>query len=376
MRRAVLPAAVGVLGMWGNASAEPWTVTIEGGAEADSNVERLETIPGVAASARIAAPVGRAGARIDHKDHLLGGTYVLGLSGLARMVASADAKDENVMLYAGQLRWMHPLDAQPIAAGISLTAADALAITGGIGARTFRNLGADGVLALGAGDARRLTLALGGRDFRYKPNRVFDWAGLSANARLDVMLWQAASKTESLELATTLGFESRTYSSAALTNICAPGAPPAEGCSAGTSLTRRDRYQRANVELNWTGDVVVTTGYQVTVIDSNSYGQSLIRHRVMAAATAELPGKLFGTITATLQIDQYPDGVLVEKDVQHQEFTNLEDENRSSLQLRVARELSATWSLEARAAIWRDFGNADTATFRRELIYTGVIYAH
>jgi hypothetical protein len=143
-----------------------------------------------------------------------------------------------------------------------------------------------------------------------------------------------------------------------------------------TTLLRRDRHQRASVELDWVGDVVATVGYQLTVIDSNSYGQSLIRHRITSSATAELADKLFATATATLQIDQYPDRVVVEKDIQHQEFTNLEDENRSSLQVRIARELSDTWLLEARGAIWRDFGNTGTASFRRELIYAGVVYSH
>ena len=372
MRRAVLAAATGALGVSGSAGAGPWSVTLEAGAEADSNVQRTETVPD--GPRRIAAPVGRAGARVDHKDELGGGAYTLNLSGLARMVDDDAARDENVMLYAGQLRWLHPLAAHQIYAGVNLTAADAFAITGGIGARTFRNLGGDGVIALANHDGRRLTLAVGGRAFRYKPDHVFDWRGLAANARLDLVLWQPADKAHSLELATTLGFEARRYRSAALTDMCAPDGP-VDQCSASTTLTRRDRYQRANAELTWTGDVVITAGYQLTVIDSNSYGQSLIRHRVMVAATAELPGKLFGTAIATLQIDQYPDGVLVETDVQRQEFTNLDDENRSSLQIRIARELSPAWSIELRAAAWRDFGHENTMAFHRELISTGVVYA-
>jgi hypothetical protein len=111
------------------------------------------------------------------------------------------------------------------------------------------------------------------------------------------------------------------------------------------------------------------------VIDSNSYSQSLIRHRVLASATTELVDKLFGTVTATLQIDQYPDGVLIEKNIQRQEVTTLEDENRSSLQIRIARELSPAWSAEARGALWRDFGNTGTTSFQRELIYGGLIYS-
>jgi hypothetical protein len=376
MRRVALPAVIaGLLGLARMAGAEAWTMTMETGAEADTNVERVETGTG-ATTDRIAAPVGLVGAQLENKDRVLGGAYAVGGSVLARLVANSQARAENVMLFAGEGRWLRAIESRPIAAGISLIAADALAITGGTGARTFRNLGADALLSMWSGEDRRLMLAVGARDFSYKPSHAFDWRGPVGNARLDVVLWQTSDKTRALELAATFGFEERTYASTALADTCPPDAPPSYGCPAGTPLVRRDHYQRANLELKWAGEVIVTAGYQLTVIDSNSYGQSLIRHRVMASGTVELADKLYGTATATLQIDQYPDGVLVEKDLQNQEFTNLEDENRSSLQVRIARELSATWSLETRGALWRDIGSPGGMSFRRELIYAGVIYSH
>jgi hypothetical protein len=346
---------------------------MEGGAEGDTNVKQTESIAGEA-NERIAAPVARAGARIDHRDTLLGGTYVLGLSGLARVVADTRARAENVVLYAGDARWVHGLDGRPIAIGARLTYADAVGIAGEIGSRSFRYGGGDAVLVLGGGDDRHLTLAIGERALTYKPPPTFTWHGPVVNARLDLGLWQSQGKTRSLDLATTLGFEARTYDRMALRDDCPSDAPPAQECSALTTLIRRDRFQRAGLELDWTSSVVVTVGYQLTAIDSNSYGQSLFRHRMTASATTELFDKLFATVSATLQIDQYPDGVLVEK-AALQEVTTIEDENRSSLQIRLARELTATWSLEARGAVWREFGNAETAAFRRELFYTGVIYA-
>src|SRR5215475_7478623 len=104
MRRAALPA-IGILGVAGIAAAEPWTVRMESGAEADSNVERSE------GTAPISAAVGRLGARITSHDALLGGAYIADVSGLARMVASSNTqiRDESVMLYVGELRWLHPI---------------------------------------------------------------------------------------------------------------------------------------------------------------------------------------------------------------------------------------------------------------------------
>ena len=378
MRRAARSAvAVGIFGVLGIArvvEAGPWTVTMEGGAEADSNVARVETGSGLL-NERVTAPVGRAGARIGHRGQLLGGGYILAASGLGRWVASGKVDHENVMLYAVDARWLHAVESRPVSVGVGITAADALAITGGIGARTFRNLGGDAIVVLGSGSDRHLTLAAGGRDFSYKPDHMFDWRGPVANARLDIALWQCAARSRSLELTTILGVESRRYTSTTQKNVCPPNSEVNTGCSDRSTAIRADRFQRASLDLTWTGEVVATAGYQLTVVDSNSFGQSLIRHRVMTSVTAELLDKLFGSATATLQLDQYPDGRVVEKDIQHIEFTNLEDENRSSLQVRIARALSSSWSLEARAAVWRDFDTTGTASFRRELVYAGVIYS-
>jgi hypothetical protein len=363
MRRAALPA-IGILGVAGIAAADPWTVRMESGAEADSNVERSEDMPPVAAA------VGRLGARIDHRDELLGGAYLVDVSGLARMVASGRTRDESVMLHVGELRWLHPIGVSSLAAGIHLTAADSFGMLVPTGARTYRNLGGDALVLLGHGEDHHLMLGLGGRDFHYKPDRSFDWRGPVANAQLDAMLWYTPDRTHSLELAAALGFEARSYASTAVLG-CSPNYST-DPCSMSTMLQRRDRYQRADLRLTWTGGVVATAGYQATVIDSNSYGQSLIRQRITAAATMELLNALLVSATATLQIDQYPEGIPVD-DLQHQELTSLEDENRSSLQVLITRALSTAWSLEARGAIWRDFGTAG-ASFRRELVYAGVLY--
>ena len=61
MRRAALSAVtiVGLLAMLRMARAEPWTLTMDAGAEANWNVQRIETVAG--SSRRIAAPVGQLG---------------------------------------------------------------------------------------------------------------------------------------------------------------------------------------------------------------------------------------------------------------------------------------------------------------------------
>ncbi|HEU0032277.1 MAG TPA: hypothetical protein VFQ53_16715 [Kofleriaceae bacterium] len=357
------------------------TLTAEGGAEADTNVERVETGPGLMTD-RIAAPVGRLGAKVDHRDSVLGGAYVLHASALARVVGNAEASPESVALLVGDLRWIHPVGERPVSAGFGLNYTDALPLADAVGSRTFRTLAADGLLVLrgrGAPDRERtLTIAAGLHQFTYKPSPEFQWLGPALSARLDLTLWQASGGTRSLELAAQAGIEARAYDQVALADACPHDMEPADprDCPAPTSLLRRDRYHRIGVDLTWTGSIVATVGYQVTVTDSNSFGQSFVRHRVGLSATKDLPWQLYGTVLATLQLDQYLDGLIVQEDVQNQTFTTLDDENRSSLQGRLARPLSKLWSLESRVAVWRNLGSSggDTA-FRRALFYLGVVYS-
>jgi hypothetical protein len=173
-----------------------------------------------------------------------------------------------------------------------------------------------------------------------------------------------------------LGFEARAFDSPALVDTCAPGVNNLT-CAAPSSFTRRDSYQRAEVQLTSVGPSIVALGYQLIVVDSNSYGEALVRHRITLSGTTRLVEKVYITGIATLQLDEYPDGLLVAADLAATMFTNLEDENRSSIQVRLGRHLTDAWSVEMRGAIWRDLGGGDAAMsteFHRELLYGGVMY--
>ncbi len=385
MRRAAL-CVVWLVVMAGISAAESsTTVQAEGGAEVDSNVQRVETGPGLETT-ELSSPVGRLGAKLDHRGRVAGGGFLFHAGAFARMVGNPDAQSESVALLAGDLKWLRPIGERPVSFGVSITGADAVALDGSVDRidecdrrrldRTFATFGADALLVMRKDEDRALTLAFGGRRFLYKPCGKFDWYGPSATARLDLTLWQQSGGTRSLELAAFAGVEGRSYNDVAFANACAPGEMPANpaDCSAPTSLDRYDRYHRLGAEVTWTGQVVASVGYQLSVTDTNSYGQSLVRHRVNLSATTGLPGNFYGTALVTLQYDQYLDGLIVQKDLQNQTFTTLDDENRSSFQLRLARQLSKTFSIESRIAYWRDLGGGDDASFRRTLFYLGGVY--
>jgi hypothetical protein len=361
------------------ARAAPWAVTFEAGLEVDTNVERVETGPGLD-NTPVTAPVIRLGARVERRGRVLGGGYSIVASDLTRLAIDpgdhSEVRVESVTLLAADARWLHPISDRSASAGFALIAADAEPLADPVGARTFRNLGADLLLALKDGDDRRLVLALGPRAFSYKPDHSYDWYGPAASARLDATLWRDAVRSRSLELATTLGFEARYYASSAFANACAPGAPPDPSCFAGTDVPRRDRFSRVGAELTYVGAWVWTLGYQLAVIDSNSFGQSLVRHRAIASATVELGARFYVTGLAILQADIYTDGLVVPSDPNHVDFTNIEDENRSSLQVQLARKITPTWSVELRATAWRNLaGDTMHLAFARELVYLGLVYA-
>lgn len=377
MRR--VAAGLGLCGsLAAPASAGPTTITAEGGGEVDSNVERVDSAADSPTST-IAAPVIRLGAKLDHRGRAAGGAYVLLVSEIVRRIVDPGEiahNTESTALSIADLRWLRSLGARPVSAGFALSGADAAPL-GEAGARTFRSLGADGLLVVRSGEDRSLTLAFGARVFEYKPNPNFDWLGPAVTARLDLTLWQPADGTRSVELAAFAGFEARAYDGTAAVNACPDDAMPDDprACLAGTTLPRRDRYHRLGVELTWTGRVVAALGYQLSVTDSNSYGQSLVRHRASITATTDLPWKLYGTALATLQYDQYLDSLIIQEDLLNQQFTTLDDENRSSLQFRLARPVTSAFSFESRIAVWRDLDSDPSRSFHRELVYLGAVYS-
>nr|HEX4312643.1 hypothetical protein [Kofleriaceae bacterium] len=392
MRRALvlaLVAASATAAVHVASASPPWTVTAEAGAEYDTNVERVDN--GTLDDQNrpvdpVTAAVSRFGGRVIYRHRLLGGTFYANASALARVVSLseaqpvgsfADPQDASVTTLTLDARYLHNLPDRPISLGAAVTAADALAICtdGCVGDRTYSNVGADAIVALHSGDDRHLTLAVGGRDFEYKPLPEFSWSGPVANARLDLVLSQTEDHTRSIELAVTSGFEARSYNDDALVIApCMTGSPQGEVCTAPTTFTRRDRFEHIGADVTFVGRRIVTVGYQLGFIDSNSFGQSLIRHRITASATSELPWQLYGTLLATLQLDQYPDG-LVLLNAETDQVRNLEDESRSSLQLRLARHVSDAWSIEMRAAVWRDLGDTQGDEFHRTLLSLGVVYA-
>ncbi len=317
----------------------------EGGLEFDSNVT-LATANAEPVGALVLRGAALSANRFVH------GRHSFGIDAAARLRAALDPTLASEMVGLGSLdlRWLYEPKARSVGVGIRSSLTDARGLAGVLGARTFRNANAEGLVTLRAGD-HRFVMALGGRDFIYRPNAAQRYRGYAATAALLSPLWRSFDETRSLALAITLGFEGRGYSSRALASQCPP-ALIAATCVAETSVTRYDQVARAGLELTYSGTTIISAGYRVLDIASNSFGQSLRRHQWSVAATHGLTARLFGTIGATAQIDEFSPGANLVGNPQNSEIATLADEARSMVQMRLGYRLSARLTLEVRAASW------------------------
>ncbi len=342
------------------AYADGTTAQAEAGLEFDSNVT-LATVNAAPVAAMVLRGAGAAAGRFGHGRHRFG----FDLVGRLRAALDPSLASEVVGLGSIDLRWLYqPGDEGNLGVGAHGALADARGLAGALGARTFRNANAEGLLSLRHA-AHRFMLAVGGRDFRYRPNPLQSYRGGAATAALESRLWQSTDQETMLTLTLTAGYELRQYAAKAQTSLCPPKLLRPE-CVRETTVTRADQVLRAGVELTYTGAFIVGGSYRILDITSTSFGQSLRRHQISVAATRELTAKLFATVGATAQIDEFSAGAHLVVDPLNPEISTLADEARSMVQLRLGYRLGPRWTLEGRAATWTNLAS-DVAYHRRTL---------
>jgi hypothetical protein len=380
----VKPAVVALLlaAVAGAAEAGPaeWSLALEAGSEYDSNVHRLEIPEGEMVDIA-ASPLLRAGGRLrtiwarTARQRL----RFNGLAG-AKLFLGDDGQSENVAVIAGDAAWDQRLRGRSATLSARGSYYDSFALdpSSSLAGRTFGLLGAEGAVVLHGQGSHRLSLAAGGRDFRYKPDPDFDWRGDHYGLRYQTAIWRGdpdqSLDAAAIEIDLEYELERRAYAGRAFTNHCAGDASD-PSCFVPTMFARADLHHRAELEVAWTGDRLWSAGYQIEVNDSNSYGQSLVRQRVELGMTTETWAKVFLTARAALQLTSFLDPLLLARDVNAQSFLTIDDENRNSLTLLLARDVTREWTVEARYAI---YGNelSDDVSFRRQTAYLGAVYQY
>jgi hypothetical protein len=359
------------LGVAAPAAAGTWRATAELAGEVDSNVTRAEQggegAPVGAALVRGGGEIAGAGATGWGRWSLRGGADL-------RVVGDGAIVGEDLAALTGELRGDRAVGDRPVRLGVRAGAYDVVGLDGDA-ARAFRWMFAETSLVLADG-TRRAALSIGVRDFTYKPEPRLDWRGPTLALALSSEAWRGgdADAPTTLEVFAHAGLEVRGYDALSFADACPPGSPPSRACLGTVGEERSDLHHRVVAGATYTGDRVYAADYELTVNDSASHRQSWVRHRVTVSATTGLPLGLLATARASVQVDQYLDPLAIPDDTRPQSVTSIDDDNRSSVSVLLARRLGARWTAEARWAFWTDALADDDLAFRRHLVSLGVTW--
>jgi hypothetical protein len=181
---------------------------------------------------------------------------------------------------------------------------------------------------------------------------------------------RSADDTAELAYAAGYTFSQRAYDARALANNCDGTITP--DCLDDTELRRADLFHAFFAEITWTRAFILGARYELQLNDSNSYAQSLVRHRLALTGTTELFAEIVLNAQVVLIVNQYLDTLLLAGDVGT--FVTIEDEARNALILHLTRELSDNFAVEARAALYTHPFADEGLEYRRMTVYLGFVY--
>lgn len=294
--------------------------------------------------------------------------YLAGSAG-ARVAPISEVIIEDLANGSLDVQWTRPARDGALRVGLRASGRDVMSLHGVDGDRTYRLASGELVLIL-FGERAQVSVAAGPRGFQFKERGALSWLGGGANLRLDLPLWPASEEDErSLDLFALAAAELRAYFGDASTNLCPVGQSLTMMCVGSTPRRRGDQVLRAALGLRYTGAVVASVEAQVTALDSNSFSQSWQGARLRTTLTVPLAIG-YASLTATMSAERYPDGLLVRLD--SGTYESLQSDDRSSLELRLARRLGKSSELELRVATWRDLFR-DTS-YQRTMASVGLVW--
>ncbi len=378
------PAVICLCVASASADKNSWKLNLEGGSEYDSNLHRVEVLDGEVSGVDQGTLM-RTGARYQQAYRpARGQRLLLDARAALKLFTVPEGQSENLAVVFVDATYDRRLgDSQALLAvrGSYYDAIDIRPFGDGerpVVGRSFRTSEAEASLTLPSGSAHRLSLQTGLHDFVYKPDNDFDWQGQDLGLRYAGVFWRGdPDKDEdaaSIELRAIYRAGIRNYAGPAFRNTCSPDAMVEPECFVPTEESRVDLQHTMLVEGMYTGRRIYSLLYGADVIDSNSYGQASVRQRIELAVTSSIPGQFFLTARAIIRINTFLDPLLLARDVQSQSFVSIEDENRNSLSLHLARDVGKHWGLEARLAVYSNEFATQELRFRRQTAYLGGLY--
>ena len=355
---------------WARADSARHDLRVELGTEYDSNPDRAEQIANYVPPAG-ASPLARLVASGNWAS-ALGQNGALALSGAVagKRFFDRDARGDDVLVAQtganGTLR---------VASRTTLGAAggyyDAFQ-RGPVDRRDFRSLAPTLRIEQGFARAAQFTLGGGYRWFTFKSDDNFSFAGPTAFVTARQMFPGNLERGEAdWEWTAGASLEWRGFEGLACTN---------DTCTAESSSSPRrlDRFWASHVELTRTTTFLLAAGAALHLNQSNSYGEGLVRGVFHARTVVPLPWALSLSSRADLVATHYWDKVLLVQAAQDPKpgapLVSVEDENRSTLRIEVARPLGQGFEIGARYVIYSSFPGGGSVDYRRQtaLLYLAV----
>jgi len=371
MRLTFTPVVFALLGAgpWARADSEQHDLRVELGTEYDSNPDRAEHIAGVTPilPQAPASPLARLVASGNWSSPL-GERAGLALSGAlgGKRFLREEARGDDVLIVQAGANGTLRLAGRTIL-GAAGSYYDAFQ-RGPVDRRDFRSL--TPVLRLEQGFARAAQLTLGGgyRWFTFKSIDDLSFAGPTAfvNAR-QIIPGDLAAGEADWEWNAGAALEWRGFAGPACINdTCTPES---------SAPARLDRFWIGHFEVARTSSFLLGAGAALHVNESNSRGEALVRGVFHVRAVAPLPWSLSLSTRAELVATHYQNSLLLVQDPNAgAPRVSIEDENRSTLRVEVARPLAQGFEIGARYVVYTSFPSRGSVDYFRQtaLLYLAV----
>ncbi len=194
------------------------------------------------------------------------------------------------------------------------------------GSRAYTDLGTSAFLEYAADVRLALRLRLGAHRFVYRPDAQANFGG----PEFGVVGRYRFDKRHALVVAGEYG--TRGYSVNARPW---PGVAPRTG-------RREDGALSASVGYTYRGPLALGLTYSFQEVGSNSFGETVLRHRLAGSAGVRLPWKVTLLAQGALGLSRYPDGIYLSPDI----ILVDEDEGQNMLSLKLARPVRKSVDVE------------------------------
>ncbi len=214
-------------------------------------------------------------------------------------------------------------------------------------------------------------LSLGYRGLEYKPLPAYSFHGLTGSAQLGWRLTSGLGEAA-------VDWDLRVSYAAGLRVFAGDVTASPGRCQVGTGSActepeqRTDLHHGLRAEIAYQGPAELSFSYLLEANRSNSYGESYTRHALALKFTAHLVWGIYLAAKGTLQLSRFDDPYLV-SEVSTLSFLTIDDENRSSLVLQLARDLGERFSVLARYGLYVNESSAQVTAGATDPTVTGYL---